>query len=610
MKTLLLAISCLTCGVVLGFVLNSLLFFSDVSWLGKGAQPTLVDSNLGTPFNSTLANPPPQPIRLESKEVAISEPARQAPQSSDTFAIAGLSYDVLSTFSPESSISDQQQLLALIANADLAQITQAFNDIPNDNSRIHEQQWVIGLLAQRRVELDPQGVLLDIEDALLNTKGRYGNDMAKYVLAKNYARQHPQDLLTWLSDLPENSVSPDALMNMYLNLAEVVPESAIEMIIQNSSLSSSISGGAESILYMWSDKDPAAALRWLKGQDDEQLINQHAESMISMLLHRDPDAARAIAVEFPGLVPESLFVIQEVTTLAESDPLAAFALAQSMPDGEQALSAKQGVLYTWSMIDPVAAIDFINTLPESNERLMFANMIAGSIGLGTTGSVQQRDELLAWSETLSPDLKMQVQQPLIMQWVDQQPQAALNWWHTQPESAEKSSLLQSIAWGIPAQDAMDLYPVVDESAQVALSSTIIRHLYESDPAAAQNWYDQLPNNVVKQRSMHDLFMMKAHENPQEALSLIDDALANGVFDDDATMELAFGLLPMLVYENGGIVENWLQGADLDSEVKARVNEMLTGSRSEMNSFPMSGPFGSYPPVMPAAAQYRVEYMND
>lgn len=172
MKTLLLSVSSLACGVVLGFVLNTLLFFGDFRWPGKLPEPKAVGEELASPsYGPPVNSAPPklvESIRLVPNKDSLSETAGQASQSSSTVGsvlgqqdnsdadiFAELSYEVLTEFSPESSISDQQQLLALIANADLAQIMQAYNEIPGDNNRIHDQQWVIGLLAQRRVELDP-----------------------------------------------------------------------------------------------------------------------------------------------------------------------------------------------------------------------------------------------------------------------------------------------------------------------------------------------------------------------------------------------------------------------------------------------------------------------
>lgn len=630
MKTLLLAIICLVCGVALGFVLNSLLFFGDVRWPGNYSEPTVVNNGVASSSNKPLSEDLFSPNSEQSASIqsngvqpikqALSEPEKQTSQSagsaldqhtnSEPSAIAELSYENLGKFSTESSISDQQQLLALIARADLAQIAQVFSQIPDNNNRIHEQQWVIGLLAQRRVELDPQGVLQEIESLLLGSEGQYGDNMAMHLLAKRYALQHPQDMITWLSKLPENSVDSDSLMTMYFNLSEVAPESAMEMIMLNTSLASSASGGAESILYMWANKDPAGALQWLQNQDDPNLASEHAESLITMLVHSDPDAAKAAAQQFPDLVPESLLTSLEVVTLTETDPMAAYALAQSITDHEHSLSSKQSVLYTWSMSDPIAAIEFINTLPADNDRAMFGSIVGGSIGSGASRSVQKRNEILALSETLTPDLKMQVLEPLIMQWAVQEPQAAIDWWNSQPESSAKSGLLHSIAWNISGQQAMELYPLVDESAQVALSSAIIRDLYEREPTAAQNWYYELPNNAAKQNSLNELFMMTARHDPQQALFLLDDALANGTSNNGENADLVFRLLPMLAYEHSDMVENWLQSAELDDTAKGQLRDMFTGVQSQLNSFPISGPYGGYPTVMPEGAMYQRQIIND
>jgi len=627
MKTLLLSLGCLACGVALGFALNSLLVFGEITWPHKVSDPTQYNNHPASisvkPMSDQFVLGSVESIHPKSNGSVLSKPVGQnsrltpsdqrSPEQQDNSEYmfnSELSYELLAQYSPESSISDQQRILAVIANADLASILEAYADIPSENNYIHEQQWVIGLLAQRRVELDPQGVWLEIEHNVLNPENRYGDNMAMYLLTKHYARQRPQDMMNWLGNLSENSIDIDGLMTMYSSLAEVAPESAMEMMMRNSRMASNRFGGPESVLHIWADKDPAAAFNWLHRQEDERLRKDNAESIISMMLYRDPEAARAAALEFPGLVPDSMFVIQEAGELAKTDPMGAFALAQSITNREQSISAKQSVLYQWSMDDPIAAMAFIDSLPEDNERAMYANMVAGSIGASATRSRQQRDEVLAWSETLSPELKMQMLEPLVTQWAAQDPQEVIEWWNSQPESSVKSALLQSIAWNIPAQQAIELFPVADEPTQAALSSTIIRHLYEGEPATAQHWYEQLPNNTVKQQSLYELFMMTSQDDPQQALYLMDDALANSFSISGGRAEMVARLLPMLAYQHGDIAENWLQSADLGDNEKRQLRDMIQGVRNQMNSFPMPAPFDMYPPLMTDDSLYQRVFTSD
>ena len=152
MKTIWLAVPCLACGVALGFVLNTLLLFGVFRWRSQLPEPNVVGNERASLPNSTLTNPILQKIddsvRLQSKKAALSEfAARSSPTAGSTLgqqihskanAFSELSYERLAEFSPESSISDQQQILALIADADLAQIMQAYNEIPDDNNRIYD----------------------------------------------------------------------------------------------------------------------------------------------------------------------------------------------------------------------------------------------------------------------------------------------------------------------------------------------------------------------------------------------------------------------------------------------------------------------------------------
>jgi len=600
MKNVVLAVSCLLCGALVGVVLSATLFFGGFNF--PGTQSVQTSTLTDDQASSTLPELKSQKIEpiLARNAAKLSTSAEQIEVPQVITLPDSLQLDNLGAVHPQSSIAEQQQVLSLIASASLKELNQAMANIPKESNRMHEYHWVIGLIAQRRIELDPVGTLQEIDQLISQQEGQQHDNMASYLLIENYARMHPESIIEWLGSLPDNVVQSEQLVTIYSALAESAPESAMELFMRNNSLTSNRYGGPGMILYTWADKDPLAALQWLERNGDQQLLDQHAESMVSMLASRDPEAARTVAARFPELISEDMFVFQEIQTLAESDPLAAIEMTASLSDSGELDSAMHMIFSIWSSKDPIAAFEQVESMADTNKRKMLAYSVGESLASLASRSPAKRQELLSWSESLPPGLQMTVRDPILSEWASYDPQAAIDWLNAQGGWAENPRLVQSVAWNLPEHDidlALEVYASVDPETQMALSEGIVSKLYQDNPQSAWNWYEGLPENDVKQFSLLGLVMMTARENPNEALDLVSS------IDDGGNPEMITGVIQALSFEFPEEVDSWLATANINEQRKTELREMTAQIRREMSGLPMHDGFGGYPPG-PAYSPYN------
>jgi len=598
MKLLLVGFTSLFLGTVLGFFVNSALVFNGGFWPGSQLENSSADIAPSSNGVSDLT---------ASKSVTTSEELSQPKPVSGNVGIqqiTDLNFDDIKRLNTNASLADQQAILALVINADLDQVTSAIADIPSDSNRIHEYQWAVGLLLKRMIELDPEAAFEQVVKSVTDSGGLSHHDMTSYLMLENYARMQPDSLFDWLGSLSNDVLSPEHLMSIYHVLSTADPERVMDLVLQNEALSSNRFGGLEMVLYNWSSQDPQAALQWLDLNGDPQLLQQHAPSVISQLAANDLDGARALAEKYPDLVSEDLFVYQEIEALAATDPLAAIEMARSTSSDGQSLGAMHSVFYTWSMQDPIGAFEYVDSLSDPEEKRMFAQMVAGNIGSIGAASRTKQQELLDWSVTLSPELKAPVQQALISQWMEYEPEAAIEWLRYQGDLSEQAPLLRSLAWSLPSHDiqlSMDLFTNSDFETQMALSHGIVTELYQTDPTWAWSWYDELPDNDVKTNALHGLIMTTARDNPQGALDMASEKMSSG---QDYSLE---SVVMMIASEYPDVVDSWLATSSLDESYKAQLLEGVVQMRSEMSRYGIPGAGGyssSFDPVDIYQRQYQ------
>ncbi len=503
------------------------------------------------------------------------------------------SFSELSQTNSQSTIAEQQLLLANIAQASLPDVKMALADAGERESSLYKHQWVVRLLLQRWVELDPDDAFNTVSEKLLSSSFDRRSPTTSFLL-ESLALLQPDMLLGWLRNTPTDQIDPEGLMSAYNALATSAPEQTMQLILDDTSQSTARYGGLESVLFTWADSDPEAVLQWLYQHGDDDLTALHGPGIISQLLEYNPHKARELSANFPQIDTELFFQYREIQELADTDPLAALQRAQSISSTDDADNARFMIFSAWGAADPIAALDYIASQTGQKQRQMYASTVIGSIMEMAFENDGKREELMLWADTLPPDLQVMVREPLIVSWMERQPEQTIDWLINQPDNNQKTMLLSSVAWMLPEQDlqqAMQLYTTADSSTKSALSPGILQKLYENDPDEAWQWYDQLLDVNAKSQAWQMLIMNTASENPQQALEL---AVGSAESID---------MLPIIAFEYPDETESWLQYANVSEEQELVIRQSLDQRRQIPSYYPAPHypPTGLYP-----STQYRVE----
>jgi len=554
MKSIILALSCLLCIVAAGGVLHARKIQSIAS-----------------------QNDADHSISEEQTEVSV-----------DIALSDIVPLDNLRAINPNLSIAEQQQVISLVANASLDEIIEAVANMPSDNNQPQDYQWIIGPIIQRWIELDPDGALLEVTE-VVSPQHTMRDNLASDLLIENYAGMHPESLIEQMGSIPINASRPDKLMVMYWALAESAPDLAMQLLTQNNSLSSEEFSPPVLVFRAWSEQDPQAALQWLEQNGDKQLLDEHAESLISKLASRDPDAARTAAARFPRRVSEDEFVIQEIRILTESDPVAAMKMTKSLPEGNMRDDTIQSILSAWSTRDLFAAFEYVESIADSSKKPMYVSSMSRSIASRSTQSPVKRLELLNWSESLSTESQMGVREVIVSEWARTDPEAAIEWLSTHGGLSNYYMLVHAIAWSLPERNmdmALDFYSSVYSSlnreSQMKLSRGIACELYENDPQTAWRWYEGLPKDHTKQSVLFELVMTTAREYPVEALDIVYSANSGN------NVEMTIRVIEIIAYDFDypAEVENWLAAANIDEQHAIKIKAAMAKMQLDTNNEPI------------------------
>jgi len=176
-------------------------------------------------------------------------------------------------------------------------------------------------------------------------------------------------------------------------------------------------------------KDPEAALAWINSQTDPELRKKLGSAFARNLRGLSPEEQTALLRRLPPEIGESLTA--EITfDHAQSDMYAgrfdkALAALDTVPASPRRYSTLHDIGWRWAEADPVAAANWANTLPPSNERDM---LLAGFV----TGVAQQNAHAaIEWLNAIENlRVRLDTGKNLFNRWYGVDPAAATAWLQT------------------------------------------------------------------------------------------------------------------------------------------------------------------------------------
>ena len=243
-------------------------------------------------------------------------------------------------------------------------------------------------------------------------------------------------------------------------------------------------GVTSSVLGTWAQRDPEAAWKWFGTEQNDG---------------SDRTRMMALSAIFAGFAANNLeSALARAGTLDEqSRAMALSGIASGQMDEasrrrlidrtaslppEQRAQLRQGVLGQWTMTDPDAAVAWIRTLPEDEQKSLRANAAQRIMNLKPALGA----ELML--EGADEKEKPQLYSNVAMQWASQDMRAAGEWLTRQPQGPELDLARGTYAASIEQRDpaaAMDwARSVQDEKQRVASVGSTYQSWHAKDPAAA------------------------------------------------------------------------------------------------------------------------------
>lgn len=300
----------------------------------------------------------------------------------------------------------------------------------------------------------------------------------------------------------------------------------------------------QQLFARWAELDPGAALEAARGLHRES--TQLMKTVLEIWAGADPIAAEKglakLPVGFSRQVAQSGFV----KGLAESDPQAALAFLRRTSALNDRWSA-ESLFTVWSERDPAGAAAHLQELPVNDSFGWISGVVAKA------WAETDREGALAWA--MSPEIQQAIASSaarsgsqgggpvaqIFKSWLEQDPEASMQWLREQPADDGKNQLLRSLAISADGkglrQAAEFAAMMLPGSAQNNALATVAGRWAFQDFSSALDWARQQTDPQVRQAILGDIADARGNSHPQEALSLAGEL--EGKARDDATGRILY-----------------------------------------------------------------------
>ena len=247
-----------------------------------------------------------------------------------------------------------------------------------------------------------------------------------------------------------------------------------------------------SIIGSWARTNPDAAWRWYESEGKNSGDGRNGMMAISSL--------------FAGLAAKDLdAAIAKLDTIEESQrsvAISGLAMSGMSGDARQRLldrtaslpaatrdAIRQGTLGQWAMMEPEAAMKYLQTLPAEEQKPLRANIAQSMMMMNP----KQGAELLLKDATAEE--KPRIYDQAIGQWAYQDPKAAGQWLTQQPQGPELDNARMTFA-------------------------TVIA---QKEPATAMDWAKSVTKPELRERSIGQVYMAWKGRDPSAAAAALDSS---------------------------------------------------------------------------------------
>lgn len=367
-------------------------------------------------------------------------------------------------------------------------------------------------------------------------------------LASWVANDQPR-AVEWVRALPNGDLRREALNTLLNVIAEKDPSAAIAMATADPNL---INGNSwTQILTELTARSPRLAADAAFKVPKPSRSNA-VSTVASVWAETDPQAAFAWAMQLPPDQFRSRAVQSVLSKIAQTEPEKAMAMAtDSLPAGQERIDGVTSSLRIWLKADFAKGEAWVNALPAGKLRneayatlisvlgdtnpaeaiaKMFANPEAMKQARSVLSQLASKDPRAAVEAVLKlPEGRSRNDaiESLASSWARNEPDAAIAWLRQLPASGSRNNALRNIIYNELRDEPVkaievamnDLSPGWERTS--AISNTIA-NWSRTDPDAALQYLDKLPQGEAYNQAFSSLANRMAEDNPQKALTLVMD----------------------------------------------------------------------------------------
>lgn len=558
----------LVIGAVLGFSVNQFVHRTDARTDARE------DQDIATSGKSGARQTAEKPNQVSSV-AALSLNSAASSVTSDVSKQAEFNLlELTNRQSYSESFSAELALINSLATANFDQLeTLARELFANPRDTVSTTGETLRLAGLRMLELDGDRTLIFLQDTM-SAAGWRNNWNGMHTIIPALAITHHEELLQWSESLSIAEGRQEIQSMVLAGLARQDPLAAITFYEHNNQLEHNASLYA--ILNVWSEYDAQAAMQWAMNQVPSIDGMDSREMIFSQWLISDPVNANAFLQTIDDPILKTHLQIQANADLATRHPRRAIEQVLSNDDNESRRRVIETAMYSWGAESMNDAIDYAtNSLSGAEQEMAYAI-------LGESVSMHGREqfggsavEIMQMSESLPPAMGERVRQGNMQSFFREDPDGALQWLNSVGDTEERNRLLHSVAWELPQYDlamAQSLFEQSDSMTRSMLAPGIAQQLHESDASSAWYWYEQLPDESIRQEVFFSLVQMEAQTNPEEAMRLAQSAIGAN------SKDLIFGVFAASAYEHPEWARQWLEQASMDEEQKMILRSILEESR--------------------------------
>lgn len=232
--------------------------------------------------------------------------------------------------------------------------------IEDDNARYSAFVDVAREMARARPE---EGAALaeGLED-------EWGRHRAQEEVAKIWAGKDPDKAIAWARGLAEPGESAAALCSAALAMIATTPRKAAEVIDSIEPRWMLRRSALRTLVCDWSEADPPAAAAWLETRPPGKERSRDVNTAAHYWAASDPKKAAAWIGSLEDATPRTYDVVARVW--GKADPKAAAEWTKTIENAENRQFAASTVGWLWVETDPVAAVDFVRSLPTAVQQSM------------------------------------------------------------------------------------------------------------------------------------------------------------------------------------------------------------------------------------------------